>query len=207
MGLTAGHHIAPATPTRWREISAALAEAFHADPVFSWLIPNPTARSAALRRFFEIETRHVVLPYRIAATAIGGVDTLGAALVLPPGHWRTPLRVQARHAHTFLAVFKRRLPVALGVLTALERRHPRAPHYYLPYIGVRPDAQDRGVGTALLAPLLGRCDREDVPAYLEASSPENARLYRRLGFSCIEIVRPLGAPPIELMIRHPVGRS
>jgi GNAT superfamily N-acetyltransferase len=206
MGLTADHRIASATPARWREISAALASAFHADPVFSWLIPDPAARTRALRRFFEIETRHVVLPYRMTVTATSGTDTLGAALVLPPAHWRTPLRVQARHAPAFLNVFARRLGLALGVLTALERRHPRAPHFYLPYVGVRPDAQNQGLGGALLAPLLDRCDRQGLPAYLEASSPDNARLYRRLGFSGIEIVRPLGAPPIELMIRQPVGR-
>jgi GNAT superfamily N-acetyltransferase len=84
-----------------------------------------------------------------------------------------------------------------------ERRHPRQRHYYLPYIGVRPAAQGRGLGTALLQPVLERCDRERLPAYLEASSPDNARLYRRLGFTTLETIRPLGSPPIELMIRNP----
>lgn len=46
-------------------------------------------------------------------------------------------------------------------------------------------------------------DREGVPAYLEASCPDNARLYRRLGFRTLEIVRPLGSPPLELMLREP----
>lgn len=91
----------------------------------------------------------------------------------------------------------------MGTLTILERRHPRQRHYYLPYIGVRPAAQGRGLGTGLLAPVLERCDRERLPAYLEASSPDNARLYRRLGFTTREIIRPLGSPPIELMIRDP----
>jgi GNAT superfamily N-acetyltransferase len=123
--------------------------------------------------------------------------------VLPPGQWRTPLRVQALHPLAYLRIFGRRLPHALGVLTALERRHPRQPHHYLPYIGVRPDAHGHGLGTALLEPLLQRCDHEGLPAYLEASSPDNARLYRRVGFTTQELVQPLGAPPIELMIRNP----
>jgi hypothetical protein len=54
--------------------------------------------------------------------------------------------------------------------------------------------------------MLDRCDREGLPAYLEASSPDNARLYRRLGFTSLEVVRPLGAPPLELMIRTPGAR-
>jgi hypothetical protein len=58
-------------------------------------------------------------------------------------------------------------------------------------------------GTALLRPVLRRCDREGLPAYLEASSPDNARLYRRLGFVTRATVRPLGSPPLELMTRPP----
>ena len=100
-------------------------------------------------------------------------------------------------------IFGRRLPHALGVLTALERRHPRRPHYYLPYISVSPSARRQGLGTALLRPALERCDSQGLPAYLEASSPDNARLYRRLGFTTQELIHPLGSPPIELMIRTP----
>jgi GNAT superfamily N-acetyltransferase len=204
-----GSQVSAATPAQWRELSLTLAEAFHDDPVLSWLLPDESTRAAALRTHFEIEARHVALAHRdggstvAAETATG--DVLGAALVLPPGQWRTPLRVQARYAPAYLRVFGRRLPRALGVLTALERHHPRRRHYYLPYIGVRPNAQGRGLGTALLVPLLERCDRERVPAYLEASCPDNARLYRRLGFRTLEIVRPLGAPPVELMLRDPAS--
>jgi ribosomal protein S18 acetylase RimI-like enzyme len=205
MGLTADHNVTDATVTQWAELSDALATAFHNAPVFGWLLPNPSTRTAALRRFFAIETRHIVLPRRrsTGATPTATGQALGAALVLPPERWRTPLRVQAAHAPSYLRVFRQRLPRALGVLATLERHHPHRPHYYLPYIGVRPDAQGRGLGTALLTPVLERCDREDLPAYLEASSPDNARLYRRLGFTTQEVLRPLGSPPIELMIRNP----
>jgi GNAT superfamily N-acetyltransferase len=203
MGLTPDHDIRIADPTQWPELSATLAEVFYDDPVFGWLLPDKTDRIAALRRFFVIETRHIALGHRYSTTTAAASGADGAALILPPGHWRTPLRVQAVHASGYLRIFRRRLPRALGVLTALERRHPRQPHYYLPYIGVRPHAQGQGLGTALLAPLLQRCDREALPVYLEATSPDNARLYRRLGFTTRETLRPLGSPPIELMIRNP----
>jgi len=114
--------------------------------------------------------------------------------------------VQARHARGYARIFGARLPRALGVLTAMERRHPREPHYYLPYIGVVAAAQGQGLGTALLKPLLDRCDREGLPAYLEASSPRNARLYARMGFAATEDIRPLGSPPMRLMLRKPPTR-
>jgi GNAT superfamily N-acetyltransferase len=68
---------------------------------------------------------------------------------------------------------------------------------------VAPAAQGRGLGAALLTPVLERCDADGLPAYLEASSPRSAVLYERLGFVGLEELRPLGAPPILLMQRPP----
>jgi GNAT superfamily N-acetyltransferase len=189
---------------RWREVTAVLATAFHDDPVFRWLLPDDAKRGAALQRFFAIETREIALGHgRSLVHGDDRGDPIGTALVLPPDRWRTPLRVQATQSASYVRIFGRRLPHALGVLTHMERRHPRDPHWYLPYIGVVAAAQGRGVGTALLAPILDRCDQEGLPAYLEASNPRCARLYARLGFATTETIRPLGAPPIQLMSRDP----
>jgi GNAT superfamily N-acetyltransferase len=49
-------------------------------------------------------------------------------------------------------------------------------------IGVAPGRQGEGLGTALIGSVLDRCDREGLPAYLEASSVRSRRLYERLGF-------------------------
>jgi RimJ/RimL family protein N-acetyltransferase len=60
--------------------------------------------------------------------------------------------------------------------------HPQEPHWYLPLLGVDPMKQGRGYGSALLVHALERCDRDRLPAYLEASSPRNKALYERHGF-------------------------
>jgi GNAT superfamily N-acetyltransferase len=190
--------------SRWPEVSTALAEAFQNDPIFTWLIPSADARAVALQRFFELEARHIALPHGTSISVTAPDRTLGAALVLPPGEWRMPIRAQARHAPEFVRIFGRRLPLALGLLATIERRHPRYPHHYLAYLGVTPSAQGCGAGTALLRAMLERSDAEGLPAYLEASSPDNARLYRRMGFETQDVVRPFGAPPMELMLR-PAG--
>ena len=74
------------------------------------------------------------------------------------------------------------------------------------WVGVRPGFQRQGLGSALMRPTFERCDTEDVPAYLEASSERSAALYERLGFVHLGILKlPDGAPPVWPM-RRPPGR-
>jgi GNAT superfamily N-acetyltransferase len=88
-------------------------------------------------------------------------------------------------------------------MSAVAKVHPKESHWYLMAVGVVPEAQGQGRGAALLAPVLDRCDEDGVPAYLEASTADNARLYERLGFESrteVEMlpgvsVRPMWRPP------------
>jgi hypothetical protein len=51
--------------------------------------------------------------------------------------------------------------------------------------------------------MLERCDREEMPAYLEASSPRSRACYERSGFEATdELVLPDG-PPLWPMWRRP----
>jgi ribosomal protein S18 acetylase RimI-like enzyme len=104
-----------------------------------------------------------------------------------------------------LAVITRRdLPRLIRTLNAIEAKHPHDLHYYLPVIGILPEWQGRGFGSALLRPMLERCDREQLPAYLEASSPRNRDLYERHGFEVVEEIHVAkDSPPMWPMRRPP----
>lgn len=182
-----------------RALAAALAAAFDQDPVFRWMIPADGRRGARLRRFFSVELEQIVFPEG-EVWATDGLE--GAALCLPPERWRLPPRVAVGQGRSYARVFGLRLVQALAMLTLIERRHYRPAHYYIPYIGVRPERQGQGTGSALLAPILERCDRERLPAYLEASSERNAALYARLGFEHLGELRILGSPPVWPMLRE-----
>jgi hypothetical protein len=54
-----------------------------------------------------------------------------------------------------------------------------------------------------MRPVLERCDRERLPAYLEASSSRSAACYERSGFAIQEEARIPGGPTILLMWRPP----
>jgi GNAT superfamily N-acetyltransferase len=145
---------------------------------------------------------------RDGASACGVVsvadDAAGAALWLAPGRWPLAPSEQLRVLPTELRVFGRWPRRGIGGLRALDRHHPSEPHWYLDYIGVHPHAQGRGSGSALLAPMLARCDAEGAPAYLNAGSPRSRELYRRHGFEVTAELRlPFGGPPLWRMWRVP----
>jgi GNAT superfamily N-acetyltransferase len=176
-----------------------LAKAFYDDPILGWLMPDERKRHARLRRFYAIELRHLALPRGQVWTTS---DLTGAALILPPGAWRVPLHATLLEGGAFGVHLGR--GARLGI--AMEWRHARdvrEPHYYVRDIGVLPEMQGKGLGSALMRPTLERCDREGLPAYLEASSERSAALYARLGFQLIRELRVAGGPPLRLMLRPP----
>jgi GNAT superfamily N-acetyltransferase len=72
-------------------------------------------------------------------------------------------------------------------------------------MGVDPAAQGHGIGSAMLAAVLERADREGFPAYLEASCPENQRLYERHGFITVDELNVSDCPAICPIWRSPAG--
>jgi GNAT superfamily N-acetyltransferase len=180
-------------------LSAALARAFHDDPVTSWLFP-PDRYEARLRAYFGVYLRRISLRHHVTYTTAG---LEGGAIWMPPGAWElSPLDI-VRTLPTTLRALGRRLPAALRALLQIEHRHPRQPHYYLATLGTDPAHQGKGIGTALLDPVLARCDAEGLPAYLESSKERNVPFYARHGFEVTEQFTPDGGPPLWLMWRNP----
>jgi ribosomal protein S18 acetylase RimI-like enzyme len=78
------------------------------------------------------------------------------------------------------------------VFEAVSALHPAEPHAYLGTLGVAPEQQGAGVGSALLEHWLAEADREGHPAYLETDSPENLAFYARAGFGVAGELSVLG---------------
>ena len=180
-------------------LKAVLAEAFFDDPILSWLMPDEGKRLGRLRRYFGIELRHLALARgRVWTTS----DLAGAALSLPPGRWRSPLRVTLLEGSAFGLHVAR----AARLAAAIEWRHVHGAHYSVRDVGVLPCMQGRGLGSVLMQPTLERSDREGLPTYLEASSDRSAALYERLGFRVTSVLRVGSCPPLRLMLRAPRPR-
>jgi GNAT superfamily N-acetyltransferase len=202
-GRAADPGLRQATAEDIPRLKNVLAEAFYDDPILAWLIPDDSKRRARLRRFFSIELRHMALPRGQVWTTS---DLSGVALIMPPGAWRVPLRATLLEGGAFGV----RMGSAARLGSAMEWRHGRevrAPHYYVRDVGVLPQMQGRGLGSALMRPTLDLCDQGGLPAYLEASSERNAALYERLGFQVKSELRVAGSPPLRLMLRPPSLRE
>jgi GNAT superfamily N-acetyltransferase len=90
---------------------------------------------------------------------------------------------------------------------ALEARYPVGEaHHHLALLGVRPERQGRGIGTALLEAHHQQLDEDGLPAYLEASCAASRRLYLRHAYTDLGPPIPLpGGPSLFPMWREPRG--
>ena len=181
------------------QVSATLADAFATDPILQWLAPSQRS-GKQLQRLIEIELAYYVFP---AGRVLTTDDFRGANLELPPGRWE--MTVPLSGAVGFVRVFGLRLPRARRLQRLFESNHLQEPHYYIRYLGVATRFQGQGLGTALLRPTLDRCDKEGVPAYLEASSERSAALYERLGFVHLGELEVPNGPRFWPMRRPPAA--
>jgi GNAT superfamily N-acetyltransferase len=183
-----------ATAADLPDVADTLAISFYDDPVVSWIIDDDPRRRQLLPRFFGAITESYAA-YDETYTVGEGV---AAAVWAPPG---------AEDDEDLPAVLgvtvEEYAPRLFEILGLMEAKHPVEPHHYLVLLGTRPGWQGRGLGSSLMAPVLETCDRDRVPAYLEATSERNRQLYLRHGFEVTgEITLPDG-PAMWPMWRSP----
>lgn len=196
--------VRPATKGDVTVLAQVLARAFDDDPVTSFLFPKQTRRPRALFKFFSIALGSLFMPFGAIWTS---ADRDGVAIWAPPGSHRPRPRDAIRVVAMLPYVIGHPVRVA-SALAALEAKHPREPHYYLATLGTDPPMQGKGIGSAVLKPVLDICDREGIPAYLESSKERNVPFYRRHGFEVTEEYRlPPDGPPVWLMWREPRAGS
>ena len=170
--------------------------AFSEDPVVRWIFPDldiyessfPELVRAFSGRAFENNSAYIVEGF------------FGAALWLAPNvHPDEPTAMDRLR----LTVPESNQQDVFAVFEQMGGFHPDEPHWYLPLIGVDPEHQGQGHGSALMKHALIPCDRENKLAYLESSNPRNVPLYEKYGFEVLGTIQVGASPPIIPMLRKP----
>jgi ribosomal protein S18 acetylase RimI-like enzyme len=182
-------------------MAAQMARTFYDDPVTSHIFRNETRRDAALRAYFRTQMKADYLPFGGCYTAEGYA---GSAIWAPAGK---PLHTGLRAVLTLLPVFPyvvTNMRTTMRLLALVESKHPHEPHWYLASLGTAVEQQGKGVGGALMRPVLEHCDAEGLPCYLESSKERNLPFYRRHGFEVVEeVALPDDGPLLWTMWREP----
>ena len=189
----------PVRPGDVERLSHVLARAFRDDPTHRWFFPSERAWRRHSHRSFGLLLRE-----NLATGSVLTNDRLeGAALWNAPEAAVPGALQRLLFGARMLRHFGAHIPRAIRGFRVIEEAQPRRRKWYLSVIGTDPPRQGHGVGRALIEPLLTRADAEGIPAWLEASRPENVPYYQRFGFEVTgEIALPDG-PSLFGMLREP----
>lgn len=187
-----------ARPDELQSVCEVLGRAFADDPVAAYLFPDPTTRAARYARFAAIAME--AFGDAALMTTEPGLRS-GAIWQSPQSPALGPLR-RTRLLFSILRLTGSGFGRAARLGELMGRHHLREPHWYLAVLGTDPSAQRAGLASAVLEPVLARCDRERLPAYLESSKASNIPFYNKHGFEVVDELRVPGGPSLWPMIRR-----
>ncbi len=192
------------TPALYPEAVACLTAAFQEDPVLSYLFEDEEQRPLMLAAFFanrlasRNETDRLLVP--------SGSDATNAAAL-----WEAPEK-DSENDSSFNAVVAAGISLLgqdwisdrLANLRVLGEVKPKDRHWYLSFVGTRPESRGKGLASTLIESVTNICDQEKIPAYLESSNPDNVSLYESHGFRVIGEAVIKDGPKVPLMWRDPL---
>jgi GNAT superfamily N-acetyltransferase len=193
------HGVEKARPDAVMALGATLAAAFDDDPLTTWLFPDAVGRRRRLPRFFRSLLR-AALRFDEVYTA---TDDRCAAIWNPPGTFPMGWFAEARLGLVTASLVGARIARCARGLQYFASHHPKERHWYLQMLGTDPGWQGRGLGSAIIAPVLERCDREGERIYLESSKERNIPFYERHGFVVSGEIQVPGGPLVWPMWRDP----
>ena len=185
-----------------------MARAFSTDPMFAWIFPDPARRTQSIEQLLGVLVEYSLRYGHVTESD----DGMAVAAWMPPGRkvtltglvragmLKVPFQIGFRPFARFMK--------ANDIMEKLHKKYVPEPHWYLFGIGVDPELQGRGLGTALVKEGLASADAESCPCYLETSEERNLAFYERHGFVVVETA-VLGdeGPPAWAMRRDTSGSS
>lgn len=158
-------------------MAAVLAEAFFTNPLSVWAVPDPARRAEVLAALFPLVVEDCMASGYPLVTTDGASVALWFDRTQGPVKGPTPMPDGVRE---ICGPWADRFQAIDDAFAGLE---PRGAHFYLAFLGTHPQAQGGGNGRLLLDHHHGYLAGLGTATYLEASSPDNRRLYQRAGYT------------------------
>ena len=186
-----------------------LYDALRADPFYRTLeaaYPDPEGANDAMLRYYDLSIAEAARWGRLGEVAEGyGLSIWSVPLTAEQAAKKSAAKAEALRtamgpecAATFA-----RIEAAMAVYEDALGLHN---HWYLSILAVAPDKQGRGLGGALLAPVLTEADALGVASYLTTFTPRNISFYRKMGYdSAGSFPEPLTGSEFHVLVRPPGG--
>jgi ribosomal protein S18 acetylase RimI-like enzyme len=191
--------------SKMNDAADLLARAFYDDPLMLYLFPDDSERRDMGKRFFLPNLKHATQQGKLYTTgSFRGVAVwhfLGINPVIEKGTADDP-RVQLpvlMGADAF-----QRLMYVVQCTGEIHKKLMPGKHCYLLFLGVDTGWQSKGIGAALIKPVLEMADEKGLPCYLETNKAINVEFYRKQGFEVGEERQmPHGGPYVWGLVRTP----
>ncbi len=178
---------------------------FTNDPMINYIYPVNEMSDKLSSSFFGGTVRY----YFEYGLTIKTCDMDGLSIWIPPGKLKLNAwgiiksRLFVIPIRLGRAGFKRQ-NILMDLTKKLHIKYAGCPHYYLMVLAVDPAHQSKGLGSALMRPVLQKADEEGMPCYLEASNERAVPLYQRHGFKVMEEAQIPDGPVFWPMRREPL---
>lgn len=206
--MHARYSVEPLASSRFPEAAALLARAFRNDPVIASILPGVAAEERVRKLAVMFEEMLIINARQNEPLGIVDNDSvLALAILHKPGTYPPSLPTQlALLWRALRKIGPRGLYRFITWSLFLSRHHPTTAHYYLETLGVEPNVQGQGLGSAMLRGITSLLDDAAAECALETANDRNVFLYQRFGFGTASEARILGAH-VRFMVRQAVPRS
>ena len=159
------------------EVANIVADPFQDLEVIRYLVPDNRRRYRVSRGWFRLHIAHAIDGAGRVVVADGGKAAAvwfdrTAGFTEPDGY-----------AERLAELAGPDLPRFEHLETQMAALHPDEAHWHLLFLAVRPGWQNKGLGSKLPKHTHSALDGDRIPAYLEATGPDNRRLYQRHGYT------------------------
>jgi len=160
-------------------VVAILTQSFEHNPSVNYIIKQDRKR---------LERVMALMSYSFEICSLFGEvwltdDLKGCALLLYPHKKRITFKSVYYDLVLILhSIGIGRIALAVDREGKIKKVRPDGPSVYLWFIGIKPDAQNKGLGSEFLKQVLVHARNLELPIYLETSVHKNLDWYKRFGF-------------------------